>query len=80
LAPQSLRRRAQHLTDTPQDVDDFAWSPTAPVRSGSSRPSEEELDAAKTKERGAEAKNKKPKAKKPWVIDRLQFSTTKSLP
>jgi len=40
-------------------------------------PSEEELDAAKTKdkdkEKGAETKDKKPKTKKPWVIDRLQF-------
>src|SRR6266852_132496 len=67
---------AQHLTDTPQDVDDFAWSPDSTRLVVILRdPSEEELAAAKTKdkEKDAEAKNKKPKTKKPWVIDRLQF-------
>jgi len=69
---------AQHLTDTPQDVDDFAWSPDSTRLVVVLRdPSEEELDAAKTKdkdkEKGAETKDKKPKTKKPWVIDRLQF-------
>jgi len=67
---------AQHLTDTPQDVDDFAWSPDSTRLVVVLRdPSEEELDAAKTKdkEKDAEAKDKKPKTKKPWVIDRLQF-------
>jgi dipeptidyl aminopeptidase/acylaminoacyl peptidase len=70
---------AQHLTDTPQDVDDFVWSPDSTrlvviVRD----PSEEELAAAKTKEKereGEDDKDKKPKTKKPWVIDRLQFKT-----
>src|ERR1700726_567811 len=70
---------AQRLTDTPQDVDDFVWSPD------STRlvvilpdPSEEELAAAKIKDKekeGAVDKDKKPKTKKPWVIDRLQFKT-----
>jgi len=67
---------AQHLTDTPQDVDDFAWSPDSTRLAVILRdPSEEELAAAKTKdkEKDSEAKDKKPKAKKPWVIDRLQF-------
>src|SRR6267154_6885758 len=69
---------AQHLTDTPQDVDDFAWSPDSTRLVVVLRdPSEEELDAAKTKtkdkEKDVEAKDKKPKTKKPWVIDRLQF-------
>src|SRR5882672_12364915 len=67
---------AQHLTNTPQDVDDFAWSPDSSRLVVVLRdPSEEELDAAKTKdkEKGAETKDKKPKTKKPWVIDRLQF-------
>jgi dipeptidyl aminopeptidase/acylaminoacyl peptidase len=67
---------AQHLTETPQDVDDFAWSPDSTRLAVVLRdPSEEELDAAKTKdkEKDAEAKDKKPKTKKPWVIDRLQF-------
>ncbi|MGH9684038.1 MAG: S9 family peptidase [Candidatus Acidiferrales bacterium] len=61
---------AQQLTDTIQDVGDFAWSP------GSDRlalvlqdPSPEEIDAAKFKD-----KDEKPKPKpRPWVIDRLQF-------
>src|SRR5712672_2743901 len=67
---------AQHLTDTPQDVDDFAWSPDSTRLVVVLRdPSEEELDAAKTKdkEKDSEAKDKKPKTKKPWVIDRLQY-------
>jgi dipeptidyl aminopeptidase/acylaminoacyl peptidase len=67
---------AQRLTDTPQDVDDFAWSPDSSRLVVVLRdPSEEELAAAKTKdkEKDAEAREKKPKTKKPWVIDRLQF-------
>src|SRR5712672_2131070 len=67
---------AQHLTDTPQDVDDFAWSPDSTRLVVVLRdPSEEELAAAKDKdkEKDAEAKAKKPKTRKPWVIDRLQF-------
>jgi len=69
---------AQHLTDTPQDVDDFVWSPDSTRLVVILRdPSEEELAAAKTKdkEKDAEDKDKKPKTKKPWVIDRLQFKT-----
>ena len=79
---------AQHLTDTPQDVDDFAWSPDSTRLVVVLRdPSEEELAAAKTKDKDAnnkdtnnkdtedkdKVKDKKPKTKKPWVIDRLQF-------
>src|SRR6266849_129852 len=67
---------AQRLTDTPQDVDNFVWSPDSTRLVVILRdPSEEELAAAKTKdkEKDAEAKDKKPKTKKPWVIDRLQF-------
>ena len=70
---------AQHLTDTPQDVDDFVWSPDSTRLVVILRdPSEDELAAAKTKERekeGEDDKDKKPKTKKPWVIDRLQFKT-----
>lgn len=70
---------AQHLTDTPQDVDDFVWSPDSTRLVVILRdPSEEELAAAKTKEKekeGEDDKDKKPKTKKPWVIDRLQFKT-----
>jgi dipeptidyl aminopeptidase/acylaminoacyl peptidase len=68
---------AQRLTDTPQDVDDFAWSPDSTRLVVILRdPSEEELAAAKTKDKekeGADDKDKKPKTRKPWVIDRLQF-------
>src|SRR6202171_3916076 len=68
---------AQHLTDTPQDVDDYVWSPDSTRLVVILRdPSEEELAAAKTKEKeDAREKDKKPKTKKPWVIDRLQFKT-----
>ena len=65
---------AQRLTDTPQDVDDFIWSPDSTRIVVILRdPSEEELAAAKTKDKDADDKDKKPKTKKPWVIDRLQF-------
>src|SRR3982074_1493511 len=69
---------AQRLTDTPQDVDDFAWSPDSTRLIVILRdPSEEDLAAAKTKnkEKDAEDKDKKPKTKKPWAMDRLQFKT-----
>jgi dipeptidyl aminopeptidase/acylaminoacyl peptidase len=68
----------QRLTGTPQDVDDFAWSPDSTrlvviLRDAS----EEELAEAKTKDKDKDAdlKDKKPKTRKPWVIDRLQFKT-----
>jgi len=73
---------AQRLTDTPQDVDSFEWSPDGKrlcliLRDATT----EELAAAKDKENDKEdgdkpakvAKEKKHKAQKPWVIDRLQF-------
>ena len=70
---------AQRLTDTPQDVDDFAWSPDSTRLVVILRdPSEEELAAARTREQGKEDsgdKDKRPKTKKPWVVDRLQFKT-----
>jgi dipeptidyl aminopeptidase/acylaminoacyl peptidase len=70
---------AQRVTDTPQDVDDFVWSPDSTRLVLILRdPSEEELAAAKTKDKEKEDsddKDKKPKTKKPWVIDRLQFKT-----
>jgi len=70
---------AQRLTNTPQDVDNFVWSPDSTRLVVILRdPSEEELAAAKTKDKekeGADDKDKKPKTKKPWVIDRLQFKT-----
>src|SRR3984893_13042714 len=70
---------AQRLTDTPQDVDDFDWSPDSTRLVVILRdPSEEELAAARTREQGKEDsgdKDKRPKTKKPWVVDRLQFKT-----
>src|ERR1700687_4834223 len=68
---------AQRLTDTPQDVDDFVWSPDSTRLVVILRdPSEEELAAAKTKDKeDDDDKDKKPKTRKPWVIDRLQFKT-----
>jgi dipeptidyl aminopeptidase/acylaminoacyl peptidase len=67
---------AQRLTDTPQDVDDFAWSPDSTrlvviLRDAS----EEELAEASAKGKEKDDKEKKPKTRKPWVIDRLQFKT-----
>src|SRR6266849_5373069 len=68
---------AQRLTDTPQDVEDFVWSPDSTRLVVILRdPSEEEVAAGKTKDKekdDAADKDKKPKTKKPWVIDRLQF-------
>jgi dipeptidyl aminopeptidase/acylaminoacyl peptidase len=67
---------AQRLTDTPQDVDDFAWSPDSTRLVVILRdPSEEELAAAKPKEKDADDKDKKQRPRKPRVIDRLQFKT-----
>jgi len=68
---------AERLTETPQDVEDFAWSPYSRqlvliLRDASP----EELEAAKMKaEKGSDSseKEKKSKTEKPWVINRLQF-------
>jgi dipeptidyl aminopeptidase/acylaminoacyl peptidase len=68
---------AQKLTDTPQDVDDFEWSPQGQrlvLVLRDAKP--EELEEAKTKEKGGAEKDKKAKkakTPKPWVVDRLQF-------
>jgi dipeptidyl aminopeptidase/acylaminoacyl peptidase len=75
-----LGGEAQRLTDTVQDVDDFAWSPDGKRLVLVLRdPSSEELEAAKDKEKEEDEskdtadKEKKSKAHKPWIIDRLQF-------
>jgi dipeptidyl aminopeptidase/acylaminoacyl peptidase len=72
---------AQRLTEMPQDVDSFEWAPDSKrlcliLRDATA----EELEAAKDKEKEKDkesedkfAKEKKSKAQKPWVIDRLQF-------
>src|SRR5262249_30819556 len=69
---------AQKLTDTPQDVEDFAWAPDGKRLVLVLRdPKPEELEAAKPKDKEKEGadkeKGKKAKAPKPWVVDRLQF-------
>ena len=71
-----LGGEAQQLTHTPQDVDDFVWSPDSTrlvlvLRDAS----EEELEAFKTKVLDSDSSDsdKKTKIPKPWVIDRLQF-------
>lgn len=70
---------AQRLTETVQDVDDFAWSPDGKRLVLILRdPSPEELEAALSRGKGEDAAEKlgtlkKPKAKRPWVIDRLYF-------
>jgi dipeptidyl aminopeptidase/acylaminoacyl peptidase len=73
---------AQQLTDTPQDVEDFAWAPDGRrLVLVLKDPTPEELDTAKEKSRAAQSStasdsdsdDKKPKSKRPWVIDRLQF-------
>lgn len=63
---------SQAITSTPQDVDDFEWSPDGKrlvlvMRDASA----EELEAAKARESGEP--EKKPRTRKPWVIDRMQF-------
>ncbi len=69
---------AQKLTETIQNVEDFRWSPDGKRMVLILRdPSPEELEAAasKGKEEGDDkaAAPKKPKAQRPWVVDRLQF-------
>jgi dipeptidyl aminopeptidase/acylaminoacyl peptidase len=71
---------AQRLTNTPQDVEDFSWSPDGRRLVLLLRdPSPEELDAAKDanakedKDASDKDKAKASKTQKPWVIDRLLF-------
>ena len=72
-----LGGEAQKLTDTPQDVEDFAWAPESNRLVLILRdPKPEELEAAKTKSKDRDEdkdKEKKGKTPKPWVVDRLQF-------
>jgi dipeptidyl aminopeptidase/acylaminoacyl peptidase len=68
---------AQKLTDTPQDVEDFAWASESKRLVLALRdPKPEELEAVKSKTKDQDddkAKDKKAKTPKPWVVDRLQF-------
>ena len=77
---------AAQLTETIQDVDDFAWSPDSKrMVLVLQDPSPEELEEAKEKEKekpGSEAKDKdketksgKPKTPRPHVVDRYRFKT-----
>jgi dipeptidyl aminopeptidase/acylaminoacyl peptidase len=61
---------AQRLTDTIQDVEGFAWSPSSDrLALLLQDPSPEEIEAAHDKAKDAKAKPKP----HPWVIDRLHF-------
>ena len=69
---------AQRLTETIQDVKDFAWSPDSKrlvrmLQDPSPEDLEEAKDKAKEESEGKETKDKKPKARRPWVVDRYQF-------
>src|SRR5947207_11092294 len=69
-----LGGEAAHLTDVPQGVDDFEWSPDSTrlvliLRN----PKPEDLEAAKDKDKDKPAAAAKPKTPPPFVIDRLQF-------
>src|SRR5439155_324096 len=65
---------ATHLTDTPQGVDDFEWSPDSTRLVLILRdPKPEDLEAAKDKDKDKPAAAPKPKTPPPFVIDRLQF-------
>ncbi|MCG6925620.1 MAG: S9 family peptidase [Acidobacteria bacterium] len=73
-----LGGEAEKLTETVQDVRDFRWSPDSHRLVLVLRdPSPEELKeaASKGREEGDEraAAATKPTARRPWVIDRLQF-------
>ena len=75
---------AEQLTETIQDVNDFAWSPESQrLVLVLQDPSREELEEARAKEKekpGSEAKDNeeksgKPKTPRPQVIDRYRFKT-----
>src|SRR5438445_5714721 len=69
-----LGGEAAHLTDIPQGVDDFEWSPDSTRLVLILRdPKPEDLEAAKDKDKDKPAAAAKPKTPPPFVIDRLQF-------
>ena len=69
-----LGGEAAHLTDIPQGVDDFEWSPDSTRLVLVLRdPKPEDLEAAKDKDKDKPAAAPKPKTPPPFVIDRLQF-------
>ena len=73
-----LGGEAQRLTETIQDVKDFAWSPDSKrlvlmLQDPSPEDLKEASEKSKEKSEGKEIKDKKPKAQRPWVVDRYQF-------
>jgi len=63
---------AQHLTEIPQGVNDFEWSPDSSCLTLILQdPKPEDAEAAKDKDKDKPAP--KPKTPPPFVIDRLQF-------
>jgi dipeptidyl aminopeptidase/acylaminoacyl peptidase len=74
---------AEKLTDTAQDVEEFYWSPEGQRLALTLRdPSPEELEDAQDRDKDQDIdqnkhdggeRDKKKKADRPWVIDRLQF-------
>lgn len=65
----TLGGEAQQLTDTIQDVDNFAWSPSSDrLVLVLQDPSIDEIEASRNKDKS----DAKPKPR-PWVIDRLHF-------
>ena len=73
-----LGGEAQRLTETIQDVKDFAWSPDSKrlvlmLQDPTPEDLKEASEKSKEKSEGKETKDKKPKAQRPWVVDRYQF-------
>ena len=72
---------AQQLTETIQDVDDFAWSPDGKrLVLVLQDPSPEDVEEAKNKDKDKpggdkDAKSKKPKTPRPMVVDRYRFKS-----
>ena len=69
---------AQRLTETIQDVKNFAWSPDSNrlvlmLQDPTPEDLKEASEKSKEKSEGKEIKDKKPKAQRPWVVDRYQF-------
>src|SRR2546429_9140132 len=69
-----LGGEATRLSDTPQGVDDFEWSPDSTRLVLILRdPKPEDIEAARNREKPVPATPPKPKTPPPLVIDRLQF-------
>jgi len=65
---------AQQLTDTIQDVEDFAWAPASDrLVLALQDPTPEEMEAAKNREENEKDEGPAKHKPRPWVIDRLYF-------